>query len=82
MYEEGEGSLDDQSNQLRARPMIGGVVYPMRQRPFMPMRPAVMKSMMVSRGPARPVIPMGRVVFRGKGPDNTVEYNQIGIIAL
>ena len=65
--------------------MMGGLVYPMGQWPFMPvapMRPVVMKSMIVSRGLARPVIPMGRVVFRGKGPDNTVEYNQIGIIAL
>ena len=68
-YEEYEVSLkDDQSNQLRAKPFMGGVVYPMGPRPHTlvaPMRPPVMKAMIHPRGPVRPVMPM-RVVYRAR----------------
>ena len=84
MYEECEGNFEDaQSNQLRARPMMGRMAYPMGTRPpvmpVAPMRPAVMKPMVVSRGPVRPAMPMGRVIFRGRpGTKNAGGFQQGG----
>ena len=79
IYEECEDNLEDtESNQLRARPMM----YPMRPRPLMPvapMRPTVMKPMVVPSGPVRPVMPMGRVIFRGRpGTKNEGGFQQGG----
>ena len=60
----------EQSNQLRARPMVG---MPYGVRPVVPVRPAVIpgRPMVVPkpipRGPVvRPGMPMGGVVFRGR----------------
>ena len=84
MYEECEGNFEDaQSNQLRARPMMGRMAYPMGPRPpvmpVAPMRPAVMKPMVVSRGPVRPAMPMGRVIFRRRpGTKNAGGFQQGG----
>ena len=84
MYEECEGNFEDaQSNQLRDRPIMGRMAYPMGPRPpvmpVAPMRPAVMKPMVVSRGPVRPAMPMGRVIFRGRpGTKNAGGFQQGG----
>ena len=75
---------NDQSNQLRGRPMMGKMgrmVHPMGPKPVFspvgPMKPALVKPMMVPRGPVRTTMPMGGVVFRAR-PGGFGGYGQQG----
>lgn len=66
ILEEGE-EYKDQSNQLRARPMMGRMVVPPPPHHPKVVRPVPVKPMVVPRGPVRPGVPMGYgVPFRAR----------------